>query len=413
MNEAQTVESVEVDVDALVAQVECFLREHLPADWVAAIDREDPEALAAARDQLDLTQWWVDLADAGYVTPTWPKEYGGLGVPARVGGTVARTLGRYKVPRFTNPVGVDLAGPAIIRLGTEEQKQRFLRPIARHQEIWCQLFSEPGSGSDLAGLATRAVRDGDTWVVNGQKVWTSLGHLASFGILLARTDPNVPKHNGITAFLMPMKEPGVTVRPLRQITGDAEFCEVFFDDARVEDWMRLGEVDEGWRVAISVLMNERSAGSGSGAALPGTVTGRSVEALIRRHAQVTDPVLRQRLAQAYIEDRLLSMTNQRAAARRRAGQQGPEGSVTKLFYSEQTQRLQNLAVDLEGTYAQAWPEGDRWLQNTAWSLVRVRARTIAGGTSEVQRNILGERVLGLPKEPEVDRSIPWSEVRRS
>ena len=413
MNEAQTVESVEVDVEALVAQVECFLREHLPADWVAAIDREDPEALAAARDQLDLTQWWVDLADAGYVTPTWPKEYGGLGVPARVGGTVARTLGRYKVPRFTNPVGVDLAGPAIIRLGTEEQKQRFLRPIARHQEIWCQLFSEPGSGSDLAGLATRAVRDGDTWVVNGQKVWTSLGHLASFGILLARTDPNVPKHNGITAFLMPMKEPGVTVRPLRQITGDAEFCEVFFDDARVEDWMRLGEVDEGWRVAISVLMNERSAGSGSGAALPGTVTGRSVEALIRRHAQVTDPVLRQRLAQAYIEDRLLSMTNQRAAARRRAGQQGPEGSVTKLFYSEQTQRLQNLAVDLEGTYAQAWPEGDRWLQNTAWSFLRVRSKTIAGGTSEVQRNVLGERVLGLPKEPEVDRSIPWSEVRRS
>ncbi len=213
---------------------------------------------------------------------------------------------------------------------------------------------------------------------------------------------------------MPMKQPGVDIRPLRQITGDAEFCEVFFDDAQVDDSLRIGPVDEGWRVAISILMNERSAGSGSGAALPGTVAGRSVVALIRRHAPVIDPVLRQRLAQAYIEDRLVTLTNQRAADRRRAGQPpGPEGSVTKLFFSEHTQRLQNLAVDLEGPAVQAWPEGDRWLQNTAWSLMRVRAKTIAGGTSEVQRNVLGERMLGLPKEPDVDRTVPWSEIPRS
>jgi alkylation response protein AidB-like acyl-CoA dehydrogenase len=276
------------------------------------------------------------------------------------------------------------------------------------------LFSEPGAGSDLAGLATRAVRDGDTWSVRGQKVWTSLGHIASFGLLLARTDPDAPKHRGITAFIMPMKQPGVEVRPLRQITGDAEFCEVFFDDAQVDDALRIGPVDEGWRVAISILMNERSAGSGSGAALPGTVAGRSVVALIRRHAPVGDPMLRQRLAQVYIEDRLVTLTNQRAADRRRAGQPpGPEGSVTKLFFSEHTQRLQNLAVDLEGPAVQAWPEGDRWLQNTAWSLMRVRAKTIAGGTSEVQRNVLGERMLGLPKEPDVDRTVPWSEIPRS
>jgi alkylation response protein AidB-like acyl-CoA dehydrogenase len=403
-----------VDLDEVAAEVEQFLRGRLPAEWVRAIDDDDAEALSAARALLELDAWWIDLADAGYVTPTWPREYGGLGVGAKVGATIGRTLGRYKVPRFTNPVGVDLAGPAILKWGSEEHKQRFLRPIARHQEIWCQLFSEPGSGSDLAGLATRAARDGDQWQINGQKVWTSLGDLAAFGILLARTDPSVPKHEGITAFLMPMHEPGVTVRPLVQITGDSEFSEVWFDDARVDDSMRIGEVGEGWRVAVSVLSNERQAVAGSGAALPGTVTGRSVAGLIKRHAPIADPSLRQRMVQAYIEDKLVSYTNQRAAARRRAGQPpGPEASITKLFFSEHTQRLQNLALDLEGPSCQAWPDGDRWLQNTAWSFLRVRSKTIAGGTSEIQRNILGERVLGLPKEPELDRTIPWAEVRRS
>jgi alkylation response protein AidB-like acyl-CoA dehydrogenase len=409
VNEAPTV-----DVDAITTEVERLLRDRLPNDWVTAIDRDDPAALAEARTKVDADELWAHLAGAGYVTPTWPTEYGGLGVPPNVGRAIGRALGRYKVPRFDNPVGVDLAGPAIMKWGSEDQKERFLRPIARNEEIWCQLFSEPGAGSDLAGLATRAVLDGESWSVRGQKVWTSLGHLASFGLLLARTNPDAPKHRGITAFIMPMKQPGVVVRPLRQITGDAEFCEVFFDDARVDDSLRIGPVDEGWRVAISILMNERSAGSGSGAALPGTVAGRSVVALIRRHAPVMDPVLRQRLAQAYIEDRLVTLTNQRAADRRRAGQPpGPEGSVTKLFFSEHTQRLQNLAVDLEGPAVQAWPEGDRWLQNTAWSLMRVRAKTIAGGTSEVQRNVLGERMLGLPKEPDVDRTVPWSEIPRS
>jgi alkylation response protein AidB-like acyl-CoA dehydrogenase len=402
------------DLDGVVADVERFLRDELPTGWVRAIDRDDAEGLADAREQLELEQWWLRLADAGYVTPTWPVEYGGLGVPPRVASAIARTLSRYKVPRFTNPIGVDLVGPALLHWGTDEQKERFLRPIARHQEIWCQLFSEPGAGSDLAGLATRAVRDGDAWIVNGQKVWTSLGDRAAFGILLARTEPDLPKHQGITVFLMPMRQVGVTVRPLRQLTGDAEFTEVFFDDARVDDALRLGPVNEGWRVTQSVLMNERQSVSGSGASLPGTVTGRSVAGLIKRHAPVCDPVLRQRLAQAYIEDRLVSLTNQRAAAKRRAGQPlGAEGSITKLFFSEHTQRLQALAVDLEGTGGQAWIDGDRWPQNTAWSFLRVRSKTIAGGTSEVQRNILGERVLGLPKEPEVDRSIPWSEVQRS
>jgi len=395
------------------AEVDAFLRTTLPADWVAAVDANDMEALGHARRTVDPDEIWARVSAAGYVVPTWPIEFGGLGVDNPTGAAISRTIGRYRMPRFNNTVGVDLVGSALLQWGTDEQKHRYLRPIARYEELWCQLFSEPGAGSDLASLATRAVRDGDSWVLRGQKLWTSLGDVSAFGILLARTDPGVPKHQGITAFLLPMDVDGVTIRPVRQITGDAEFCEVFLDDARIDDAMRLGPVGAGWRVAVSVLMQERRAVSGSGA-LSGTVTARSIGTLINRHAPVRNASLRQRLVQAYIEDRVINLTSQRAAARRRAGQPpGPEGSISKLFFSEHTQRLQNLAVDLEGAGAQAWEEGDRWLQGTAWSLLRVRSKTIAGGTSEVQRNILGERILGLPKEPEVDRSVPWSEVRRS
>jgi alkylation response protein AidB-like acyl-CoA dehydrogenase len=405
---------VDNDLEAIVAEAERYVRQQLPADWVTAVDADDPEALAAARRAVGPDEIWARIAAGGYLVPTWPREFGGLGVSSSVGTAIARTLGRYRMPRFDNVVGVDLVGPAILRWGTDEHKARHLRGIAASEDIWCQLFSEPGAGSDLAGLATRAVRDGDTWVVRGQKLWTSLADVASHGILLARTNPDVPKHQGITAFLVPMHHPGVTVRPLRQITGDAEYCEVFFDDARFDDSTRLGDVDEGWRVAISVLMNERQSSGGSGAAMPGTVAGRSIVALVQRHAPLTDPALRQRLAQAYIEDKLISWTNRRAAARRRAGQPpGPEGSIAKLFFSEHTQRVQNLAVDLEGAAPLAWAEDDRWLKSTVWAFLRVRSKTIAGGTSEVQRNILAERMLGLPKEPELDRTMPWSQVPRS
>ena len=402
------------ELHSVVAAAERYFRAQLPDRWVAAVDHDDLEGLVAARRSVDPDEVWSAIAAGGYLVPSWDVEYGGLGAPLEVAAAISRTLGHYRMPTFRNPVGVDLVGPALMRWGNETQKARYLPAIAHHQQIWCQLFSEPGSGSDLAGLATRAIADGDTWVLNGQKLWTSLGDVATFGILLARTDPEAPKHRGITAFVIPMAEEGVRVRPLRQLTGDAEFCEVFLDDVVVHDSLRLGPVDEGWRVATSVLMNERKAVSGSGAALPGTVTGRSISALIKRHAPVADPMLRQRLAQAYIEDRLVSFTNQRAAARRRTGQPpGPEGSVSKLFFSEHTQRVQTLALDLEGPFGQAWPEGDRWLHGTAWSFLRVRSKTIAGGTSEIQRNILGERILGLPKESEVDRDIPWSQVRRS
>ena len=400
---------------ALADFTRVWLAEHLPTGWMDAVDGDDADALAGLRAGLDYDEWCIHLGEAGLATPTWPAEYGaGLSLSPGEAKHVNDVLGHYKIPRPYNIIGIGMGGPTVIAWGSEELKQQFLRGIATNEEIWCQLFSEPGAGSDVAGLATRAERDGDEWVVNGQKVWTSLAHLARYGMLLARTDPDQPKHKGLSYFVVDMHQPGVDVRPLRQITGDAEFNEVFFENARIPDAWRLGPVGEGWRVAISILMNERSVSSGSGAALPGTAVGRSVVALIRRHAPVIDPVLRQRLAQAYIEDRLVTLTNQRAADRRRAGQPpGPEGSVTKLFFSEHTQRLQNLAVDLEGPAVQAWPEGDRWLRDTAWSLMRVRAKTIAGGTSEVQRNVLGERILGLPKEPDVDRTVPWSEILRS
>ena len=393
--------------DEIVERVERFLRERLPADWVAAIDGGDADALSAARDELDLATWWVDLADAGYVTPTWPVEYGGLGVaPACRRGDRAHARA-LQGPTLLEPDRCGSRGAGDHPLGYRRAEGSVPAPDRAPSGDLVPALLGAGCrfGSRRAGDA--AVLDGDAWTVNGQKVWTSLGDIAAFGLLLARTNADVPKHSGITVFLMPMQQAGVTVRPLRQMTGDAEFCEVFFDDARVDDSLRLGEVDAGWRVTQSVLMNERQAVGGSGANLPGTTTGRSVDALIRRHAPIADPALRQRVVQAYIEDKLVSLTNQRAAARRRAGQAlGPEGSITKLFYSEHTQRLQNLAIDLEGTAAQAWPDGDRWLQNTAWAFLRIRSKTIAGGTSEIQRNILGERVLGLPKEAAVDRSDP-------
>jgi alkylation response protein AidB-like acyl-CoA dehydrogenase len=395
-------------------EVESWLRNRLPPSWIRAIDDGDTEALAVARKELDTEKWWRDLADAGYVAPTWPMQYGGLDLSATEANQVGRALSKFKAPRFDDVIAITLAGPAILQWGTEQQKTRLLPPIIRQEEHWCQLFSEPGHGSDLAGLSTRADRDGDSWIVRGQKVWTSFAHRSTWGLLLARTNPDVPKHQGITVFLLPMHQPGVIVRPLRHLTGDAEFNEVFLDDAVIPDDLRLGEVDAGWTVTTSILMNERLAVAGSGAALPGTTTGRSISTLLRHHAPVADPTLRQRMVRLYIEDRVIEFTNLRSAAKRRAGERpGPEGSITKLFASEHTQRLQELAVDLEGPGGQAWDPEDRWRANTAWSFLRVRAKTIAGGTSEIQRNVLGERVLGLPREAASDRSVAWKDIPRS
>jgi alkylation response protein AidB-like acyl-CoA dehydrogenase len=403
--------------EQLRARVVEWLRETLPPLWVEAITEDDRDKFRQARELVDFNEWCALLGEAGWATPTWPVEYGFLGLSGSQARIVNEELARWKVPRSFNIIGIGMGGPTIMHWGTEEQKQRFLMPMAKHEEIWCQLFSEPGSGSDVASLATRAIRDGDEWVVNGQKVWTTLAHIAKWGLLVARTDPDQPKHKGLSYFIVDMKGPGVEVRPLKQITGDAEFNEVFFTDARIPDSQRLGPEGEGWMVATTTLMNERAALSGAGSTSGENVGGGPVDTLVTHARQLgawDDPTIRQRLVQAVIEGRVIKMTNLRAGAARKAGHQpGPEGSITKLFQAEHNQRLQGLAVDILGPTGMAWSTADDATGAAIRGFLRSRANTIEGGTSEIMRNILGERVLGLPKEPSVDKDVPWKDVKRS
>jgi alkylation response protein AidB-like acyl-CoA dehydrogenase len=398
--------------------VRAWLTEHLPADWVKAVDQNDHAALSAARSQLNTEKFLADLGESGWAAPTWPSEYAGAGLTPGQARVVNEELNRFQVPRSWNIIGIGMGGPTILQWGTEEQKQKYLLPMVQNKEIWCQLFSEPGNGSDAAGLATRAIRDGDEWVVSGQKVWTTFAHLAKWGLLLARSNPDLPKHKGLTYFIVDMQAPGVEVRPLKQITGDAEFNEVFLTEVRIPDANRLGPEGEGWGVATTTLMNERVALSGAGSTGGGNVGGGPAEDLVRRARSTgawDDPVVRDRLMAQIIEARLIKITNLRSAAARRAGRQpGPEGSVTKLLQAEHNQRLQALAVDLLGPQATAWEGGDGAAPaQTVRGFLRARANTIEGGTSEVMRNILGDRVLGLPREPDPSRELPWSEVPRN
>ena len=417
--------------DELRAQTREWLADQLPAGWMQAIDDGDTATSAALRADLDHAAWCTAFGESGFATPTWPAEYGaGLSLAPGQARAVNEVLNHYRVPRPTNIIGIGMGGPTVIAWGSEAVKHQFVRGIATNEEIWCQLFSEPGAGSDVAGLATRAERDGDEWVVNGQKVWTSLAHLARYGMLLARTDPDLPKHKGLSYFVIDMHQPGVEVRPLRQITGDAEFNEVFFENARVPDAWRLGPVGEGWRVAITTLMNERVSLSGPGSVSGDTIGGSPVQRIIDRCAPVVDPLLRQRLVAAWIDHRLIALNNQRAGDRRRRGAEaGPEGSITKLQSAEFNQRLQKLAVDLQGAHGVAW-EGKGLIGEATFSFaagsgagddprtvargfLRAQANTIEGGTSAIMRNILGERVLGLPKDPDQSRDVPWKDVPRS
>ncbi|MEY2568308.1 MAG: hypothetical protein QOE35_2837 [Actinomycetota bacterium] len=403
--------------DELRARVVTWLHDNLPAAWVAAVEAGDQTALREVRGQVDYHDWCARLGAAGWATPTWPEEYGGAGLDPSQARVVNDELARYQVPRSFNIIGIGMGGPTLLQWGTDEQRRQWLPPMAQHREIWCQLFSEPSAGSDVAGLATRAVRDGDEWVVNGQKVWTTLAHMARWGMLVARTNPDVPKHKGMTYFIVDMHAPGVEVRPLKQMTGDAEFNEVFFTDVRIPDAHRVGDVGQGWSVATETLMNERVALSGAGSAGGDNVGGGPVDALIAEAKRVgawNEPVLRDRLVQAAIDGRVIKMTNLRAAAGRKGGKRaGPEGSITKLFQAEYNKRLQSLAMDVLGVHATAWPTEDTDNGAKVRGFLRSRANTIEGGTSEIMRNILGERVLGLPKEPSVDRDIPWKDVARS
>ena len=404
--------------DQLRAAVREWLVEHLPPKWVSGIESGDRAALAEARGSLDTEKFLADLGESGWAAPTWPSEYAGAGLAPSQARIVNEELNRFQVPRSWNIIGIGMGGPTILQWGTEEQKAKYLLPMVQNKEIWCQLFSEPGNGSDAAGLSTRAVRDGDEWIVNGQKVWTTFAHLARWGLLIARSNPDLPKHQGLTYFIVDMKAPGVDVRPLRQMTGDAEFNEVFFTDVRIPDSDRLGPEGDGWRVATTTLMNERVALSGAGSTGGGNVGGGPADDLVRKARESgawDDPVLRDRLVSQLIEARLIKVTNLRSAAARRAGRPaGPEGSVTKLIQAEHNQRLQELAVDLLGASSTAWVGGDHTGEaQSVRGFLRSRANTIEGGTSEVMRNILAERVLGLPRDDHGPRDRPWRDIPRN
>src|SRR5690242_10737914 len=315
-----SVEAHELTGEQLRDQNLTWMHEQMPAGWMEAMDDGDDAALGALRRDLDYAAWCKVMGEAGYATPTWPAEYGaGLSLSPAQAKHVNEVLSHYKAPRSFNIIGIGMGGPTLLTWGTEDQKQRLLKPCATNEEIWCQLFSEPGAGSDVAGLSTRAVRDGDEWVVNGQKVWTTLAHIARWGMLVARTDPDLPKHRGLSYFLVDMHAPGVDVRPLVQITGEAEFNEVFLENVRIPDSMRVGPEGEGWRVAITTLMNERAALSGAGSVGGEAVGGSPIDRLIARHQPVADPITRQKLVQAWIEGKLIRWTNQRASDKRKSG----------------------------------------------------------------------------------------------
>jgi len=374
----------------------------VPAEWQKPGWRE-PHALA---ERVALQRWWEDkLRDAGFAGLHWPKEYGGRGATLMEQVIFQEELARFNAPPLMlNFVGVNLAGPTLMHHGTEAQKQQHLPRILAMEEIWCQGFSEPNAGSDLAGLRTRAVLDGDTFVINGQKVWTSFAHFADWCLLVCRTDPRVAKHKGLSYLLVDMHSPGIEVRPLRQITGDSEFNEVFFTDVRVPRENLVGELNQGWTIALTTLAHER------GTAFLATQIRhrRNVEQLAAAARETScdggvaadDPVMRQRIAQAYIDCEVARYMGLRSLTTvLRTGMPGPDGSMAKLFHSEAERRFQRLAVDLGGV-ASLLGENDPGVFDMGKHderFLTTFALTIAAGTTQIQKNILAERVLGLPK----------------
>jgi alkylation response protein AidB-like acyl-CoA dehydrogenase len=387
--------------------------------------RELAEQLLAAHDPVSAprAQFLGARFDMGLAWVHFPPGLGGLGAPRGLQAVADAVIDAAGGPSafLGNPIGYGMAGPTVAAFGSDEQKARYLRPMYTGEDIWCQLFSEPGAGSDVAGLATRAVRDGDSWVVDGQKVWTSLAHVARWGLLLARTDPDVPKHRGLTYFVLDMRAPGVEVRPLRQLTGDAEFNEVYLTGVRVPDTDRLGQVGEGWKVAVTTLMNERTAlGGGRGKRGSGAIAD-AVKVWHNYPGRQT-AAARDRLVRLWSEAEAHRLTIQRAQRGRDRGAPGPEGSVGKLISAGLNKRIYDFCAEFlgpEGALYGSYEAGrgvpghrsaDGDLQRR---FLRSLANSIEGGTSEIMRNIIGERVLGLGGEPRADRDVPWREVPRS
>lgn len=394
--------------------------EPVDAETQRVIDAVD--ALLAAHDpkSTDATEFLSAQFDAGLAWVHFPEGNGGLGVSPKLNKVVAERLSAAGAPSGAgrNPIGYGMCAPAVLVHGTDEQKA-MLRNLFNCTDVWCQLFSEPGAGSDVASLAMKAERDGDEWVINGQKVWTTLAHVSNYGLLIARTDPEQPKHRGITAFIVDMHAPGVEVRPLRQMTGDAEFNEVYYTDVRVPDSMRLDAVGRGWGVAITTLMNERVSIGGTTPPRGSGPISHLVDAY-KKSSSYGSPVARDAVMALWIDAEVNRLTNLRSAAARKAGTPGPEGSVAKLAMAELNKKIYELVVDLMGpagqlytTYEFQRPTHALFTGDQRKNFLRARANSIEGGTSEVMRNILGERVLGLPGDVRVDKELPWSQVPRS
>jgi alkylation response protein AidB-like acyl-CoA dehydrogenase len=389
--------------------------EDLRARVRAFLDAHDP----AAADPADFLR---ARFDAGLAWVHFPEGLGGLGAPRALQGVVDAELAAVSAPD-NDPrrigIGLGMAAPTILRYGTEEQKQRFLRPLWTGEEVWCQLFSEPGAGSDLAGLRTRAVRDGDDWIVDGQKVWTSSAHNARWAILIARTDPDLPKHQGITYFLCDMTDPGVEVRPLRQITGEAEFNEVFLSGVRIPDAHRLGAVGDGWRVAQATLMNERVAIGGLALPREGGMIG-PVAAAWRERPELRTPALHDRLLTLWVEAEVARLSAERVRQQLAVGAPGPEGSGLKLAFARLNQQISGLEVELlgeqglrYGDWTMVRPQSvDFYGRDAGYRFLRAKGNSIEGGTSEILRNIIAERVLGLPSEPRNDKDVAWKDLPR-
>jgi 3-oxochol-4-en-24-oyl-CoA dehydrogenase len=377
---------------------------------------EDPRRLAVRR--------WLDqnpepsgaeLAGAGYVVPHWPAPWGLDADPIHQL-LIDDELRRAGVRRPVNPIGIGWAGPTILAAGTEDQKDRYLMPLLAGDDIWCQLFSEPESGSDLASLGTRAVRDGDEWIVNGQKIWTSLAHHSRYGILIARTDPDAPKHRGISYFICPMDAPGIEIRPIIEMTGAHTFNEVFLTDVRIPAENLVGEVNDGWRLAKVTLSNERVSLSSGGALWGQGPTAGDLLDLVRAQGSVRDHLMRARLADLHIEAEILRLIRLRTVtAAIKGAEPGPEASVRKILADEHGQRILSVAKDLSGAGGMLTDAGPLGSDVSWWhhGYLFAPALTVGGGTGDVQRNIIAERVLGLPHDVDVEQGLSWAQSRRS
>jgi alkylation response protein AidB-like acyl-CoA dehydrogenase len=394
------------DLDDFRSRASAFL-----ADNATRIDNEEGEGAFFDTDNIEWQQTLqAKIFDAGFAGITWPKAYGGQGLSDAHQAIWSELAAPYKMPAIFG-IGFGMAGPTIVDLGSEEQKARYVPKLLRGEEIWCQLFSEPGAGSDVAGLSTKAERDGDEWVINGQKVWTSGAHRADLGILIARTDPSVPKHNGITMFIVSMRSPGLTIRPLKQATGEAPFNEEFFDNVRIPADSVVGEVNAGWAAAVLMLRHERISIGTNAKAPSRPLSYESVHALAQKLGRTDDTMVRDRLAFLYAIDTAQVLLGQRMRQEVDAGiELRARGSIPKLAGSMIPRLAVDVVDEVAGTEVVSW-EGEDWPAIT-YGVVRSAAFGIEGGSNEIQRGIIGERVLGLAKDPQLDREIPFNELRR-